>query len=267
MLNVIVVDDDQTVSLFINRLLTKRFMCKVKVAENGLKALELMKEDIPDVIFLDITMPIMDGIETLEAIRSDEKLKHMAVIMLTAVSDPSVVNRIGNLGVFAYMRKPLTYDATYERIKELFDRIKKDIEEKKRMRQAQLVETDPEATNSISKEDTRAKILIVEKDDDFRAKFKSNIEKTHNVLEASTGAEGLKLFMKQRPKIICLGNNIPIINEKLLAQKIRVIDSKNEVIIFALKSESSISDEEKALYDLIVDRDKEYSSLFNNIAL
>lgn len=267
MLNVIVVDDDQSVSLFINRLLTKKFMCKVKVAENGLKALELMKEDIPDVIFLDITMPIMDGIETLEAMRSDEKLKDVAVIMLTAVSDPIVVNKIGNLGVFAYMRKPLTYDATYERIKELFNRIKKDIEKRERIQQAQLVETDSEEINNISEErDTREKILIVEKDDDFRAKFKSNIQNTHYVLEASTGAEGLKLFMKQKPKIICLGNNIPIINEKLLAQKIRAIDSKNEVVIFALKSKSSISDEEKALYDLIVDRDKGYSSLFDNIA-
>lgn len=105
MYNVLVVDDDDSIALFMSRLLKNKFECNVERAENGLEALSLIEDLNIDVVFLDITMPIMDGLETLNILRKDNRYKSLPVVMMTAVADKAIVDEIMGLGVFSYILK------------------------------------------------------------------------------------------------------------------------------------------------------------------
>ncbi|MBI9070849.1 MAG: response regulator [Melioribacteraceae bacterium] len=243
MFKVLVVDDDDNITLFISRLLTKKFHCTVISAKNGLVALSQMKKEEPEVIFLDVTMPVMDGIEMLTALKEDEKYCEIPVIMLTAVSERAVIEKAMNIGVLDYILKPLVYETVFERMKEIFSNIKKmrEIEELKKSAEADTNEGKP-------------KILIVDGDESFRRVFGTQMEKNYNVLEAENGAEGLTLFMDERPKIVCLGENLHLINEKLLAQKIKQISK--DIVIYAVRENMNISEEEKSLFNMVIPRGK-----------
>ena len=58
----------------------------VEVAHNGEECIEKVKKDIPDLIILDVMMPVMNGYETCEILKSDESTKNIPVILLTAVA-------------------------------------------------------------------------------------------------------------------------------------------------------------------------------------
>ncbi|MBZ0180578.1 MAG: response regulator [Melioribacteraceae bacterium] len=125
MFKVLVVDDDPNINLFISRLLKKKFNCEVESSLNGKEALEMLESEAGiDVVFLDVTMPVMDGIETLRIMKESETIKNIPVIMLTAVSERSVIDRVTELGVHSYLVKPLMYESSYNKIKEIFEELK-----------------------------------------------------------------------------------------------------------------------------------------------
>ena len=64
----------------------------VATAENGEKALEAINANKPDIVFLDLNMPIMDGFETLKRIRNIDK--HLPVIIISAYADPQKIKEI-----------------------------------------------------------------------------------------------------------------------------------------------------------------------------
>ena len=254
MFKILVVDDDETVNLFISRLLMRKFMCDVVTAKNGLEALSKIKEEKPEVMFLDVTMPVMSGIETLEAIRADSQFKDLPVIMLTAVSEKEVVNKVMDLGVFDYMLKPLIYDTAYKRIKEIFDNIKK-----------MQAEKDEEDNSIVEGEVKKDKILIVDRDKEFREAFKKQLEETYKIFDCESGEEGFKIFMKEKPQILLLGENLPLLNEKLFAQKIRNLRKDKDVQILALKEDPNLNEFEKELYDHVVPKMKNKKEMMESL--
>ena len=256
MFKVLVVDDDPNVRLFLERLLTKKFSCTVETAKNGADALSKLKDFDAEVMLLDITMPVMDGVETLTAIRSDDKFKDLAVIVLTAVSEKDTVAKVMQMGVIDYMLKPLLYEHTYTRLKELFDIIRKRNKKKK------LMETSDWEDSSSSSSDKK-KFLLIFNEDDIRNDFQTKLsELGFEVYPTDNGADGLKLFMKHKPQHIIVGENIPLLNEAMLAQNIKLYEKEHlKIEIVALKSSlDNIKDAEKKIYDLILT--KEHISQF-----
>ena len=78
---------------------------KVLWAENGEEALSILAQTSPDLVLLDIMMPIVDGIETLGEMRRDERLAETPVVVMTAVPDASY-DAVHELGVSAFLKKP-----------------------------------------------------------------------------------------------------------------------------------------------------------------
>jgi two-component system cell cycle response regulator len=103
------VDDSSLVRKAVARVFS-RFECIVIEAENGQVGLEQTAAERPDLIILDYNMPVMDGVEMLKHLRSDETLKKTKVIMLTANSNPETVATVAKLGVRDYVTKPFTDD-------------------------------------------------------------------------------------------------------------------------------------------------------------
>lgn len=102
---VLVVDDNE-----VNRdLLTRRLQRqghRIVVAENGRQALERIREQPFDLVLLDIMMPEMNGYEVLERIKSDPELRHIPVVMISALDDIESVVRCIELGAEDYLFKP-----------------------------------------------------------------------------------------------------------------------------------------------------------------
>lgn len=116
---ILVVDDDESLrQVLLDRLSLSGF--EVWGAENGKLGLDLALEKHPDVILLDILMPIMDGWEMLGHLRKDEWGKEAKVIMLTVVEDAAAVARAMHDGSFIYLIKTEnTIEQVIERVESM----------------------------------------------------------------------------------------------------------------------------------------------------
>jgi CheY-like chemotaxis protein len=111
---ILIVEDNPDDEVLLLRQLKKaEFDKHVKVIRDGKKAIEYLTdenfkcEDITTV-FLDLNLPRIHGLEILERIRSVERLRDLTVIVLTSSNSPEELERCRELGVAAYVAKPLT---------------------------------------------------------------------------------------------------------------------------------------------------------------
>ena len=102
---VMIVDDSLTVRKITSRLLTREGF-QVMTAKDGLDALQLLSERIPDVILLDIEMPRMDGFEFAKNAKSDANYADIPIVMITSRTAEKHRNRARELGVQRYLGKP-----------------------------------------------------------------------------------------------------------------------------------------------------------------
>ena len=104
---ILVVDDDPEV-----RMATRDFLAskgyEVAVAEGGREALRMIEASPPDVVLLDVAMPVMDGMETLRRIVATHPA--MPVIMVTANADIEITSKVLQLGAADYVPKPFDLD-------------------------------------------------------------------------------------------------------------------------------------------------------------
>ncbi|MFV7235296.1 hybrid sensor histidine kinase/response regulator transcription factor [Flavobacterium sp. ZB4R12] len=116
---VLIVEDEKEIHLFLNDLLGEKY--KIITAYNGVEALEILENKIPDIIISDVMMPFMDGVELCKKIRTDIKTCHIPFIMLTAKD--SVIHRIEGLesGANSYIPKPFYPDHLLVRIQKLLE--------------------------------------------------------------------------------------------------------------------------------------------------
>lgn len=98
---VCIVDDNEDIrSIYRQKFKTEGF--ETVAAANGKEALEVMKRERPAVVLLDIQMPIMDGLEVLEYLKSDEDFKNTPVVILTNVDSEEIFQRVSELGSAEY---------------------------------------------------------------------------------------------------------------------------------------------------------------------
>ena len=121
-------DNPKDVELTIEALSEHNLANHVVVVKDGVEAMEYLryegnykqrKHENPAVLLLDIKMPRMDGIEVLKAIRSDDKLKTIPVVILTSSREQSDLIKSYELGVNAYVVKPVNFKDFIEAIKQI----------------------------------------------------------------------------------------------------------------------------------------------------
>ncbi|VEI07493.1 sporulation transcription factor Spo0A [Kurthia zopfii] len=90
----------------------------IHTASNGKQCLNLLEDDVPDVLILDIIMPHLDGLAVLEEIHQDARLKSIEVIMLTAFGQEDIMKQASDLGAAYFMLKPFEYSRLESKILE-----------------------------------------------------------------------------------------------------------------------------------------------------
>jgi len=119
----LVVDDQANVRLLLSHILRNKIGCTVSEATNGLEALDMLGRHQFDLVVLDVLMPMMDGIEMLETMRRRPSLRHLPVIVLSAVRDEGKVRQLVRHGISGYLAKPLRPLDVAERIQQIIARI------------------------------------------------------------------------------------------------------------------------------------------------
>ncbi|MBI9087536.1 MAG: response regulator [Desulfobacterales bacterium] len=119
-LKILTVDDSKTIRMIVKKAF-KPYDCELYEAENGQQGLEVAGREKPDLIILDITMPVMTGVEMLEKLMENPDLKGIPVIMLTAESGKDNVMQIVKMGVKNYMVKPFKGEQLIERTQKIVD--------------------------------------------------------------------------------------------------------------------------------------------------
>ncbi|MFO1511418.1 MAG: response regulator [Verrucomicrobiota bacterium] len=115
-MKVLSVDDSKTIRLIVKRTFAP-YDCIVCEATNGEEGLIAAAKEKPDLIILDITMPVMDGVTMLTKLKESPELKGIPVIMLTAESGRENVAYIAKLGVRDYLVKPFKDEQLIEKVK------------------------------------------------------------------------------------------------------------------------------------------------------
>ncbi len=108
---ILVVEDDNSLSMLL-RLIMKfqQEEWLLSSASNGLEALTQVEKFQPDLVLLDIMMPEMDGLEFARHIRADERWSDLAIVVLSALSDPNTKRKAREVGVQEYWTKPISPD-------------------------------------------------------------------------------------------------------------------------------------------------------------
>lgn len=114
-------DDPEDVELFIDavKMIDRTHTCMVAI--NGIEALSTLANIIPDLIFLDINMPVMDGRETLAKIRSDERLRSVPIFILSTSNDLKEAEACSKLGATKWLVKPSSFTELVRRLKTVFN--------------------------------------------------------------------------------------------------------------------------------------------------
>jgi CheY-like chemotaxis protein len=116
---VLIVDDEPNFTQMMKMNLQAKGPYNVLVENQGSKAMEVARKFLPDIIFLDIVMPDMDGPQILAECRQDPKLKNTPVVFLTALVTKDEVTMDGSvIAGNAFLAKPVTTDQIVECIKE-----------------------------------------------------------------------------------------------------------------------------------------------------
>lgn len=114
MANIMVVDDAAFMRLMLRNILEEAGHTVVCEAENGLEAVEKYKKYHPDLVTLDITMPVMEGVEALREIRRHDPLA--VVIMCSAMGQKAMVIEAIKMGAKDFIVKPVQQDRVVEAV-------------------------------------------------------------------------------------------------------------------------------------------------------
>ena len=120
-MKVLVVDDFATMRRILKNILKQIGFSNIAEADDGKTALAELKKERFDLVLCDWNMPEMSGIELLQNIRSDDELKDIPFVMVTAEAQKDNILEAVKAGVNNYVVKPFTAETIGEKLKKVFD--------------------------------------------------------------------------------------------------------------------------------------------------
>lgn len=123
-MKILVVDDDEGVKLILRRLIGLKLFTTPIEASNGLEGLLKVEQETPDLVLLDIGMPLKSGVEFLEKLRESKTYASLPVVVISSSKDKEIVGKLIKLGISGYILKPLDYEKTFKVINDVVLKIK-----------------------------------------------------------------------------------------------------------------------------------------------
>ncbi|MBE0569609.1 MAG: response regulator [Deltaproteobacteria bacterium] len=104
---VLIVDDSHMIRRIVGKIL-KEENFEVLIAENGLMGCEMARKSQPDLVIMDVEMPVMNGIEATRRIRSDSSTTHIPVLIFTSLGSENDIRMAKEAGGSGFLNKPIS---------------------------------------------------------------------------------------------------------------------------------------------------------------
>lgn len=251
-LKILTVDDSRAVRIIVKKAF-KSYNVEILEAANGVEGLAMASKQVPDLVLLDVTMPVMDGVEMLTKLKADPALKAIPVIMLTAEAGREMVLKIAKLGIRDYIVKPFKEDVLNEKVGRIIDL--RPISETQTKRKTL---SDP------------CEILVVEDKPAIIQQIGAGITiptwKVHGV--ASTG-ETIDYCQKNSPDVIMISLSLPDDAAYTLFRLLRSNMKTKYVPVFALTVKTDLHAQQQAQqfgFTSIITKPIDYEELETKVA-
>lgn len=119
----VLIVDDIPINIILLKTMLARTNVKILTAVNGQQAMDTVRQLRPQVILLDIQMPVMNGWEVLKEIKSDPELKETSVIIVSAYTSSEDIEQSMNLGASGFIKKPVIMDLLLSNVTAELDKI------------------------------------------------------------------------------------------------------------------------------------------------
>jgi two-component system, OmpR family, alkaline phosphatase synthesis response regulator PhoP len=116
---ILIVEDEQLILELINEICKDLGDCKVFCASDGESALGIAKENIPDIVLLDVLLPKMSGHEVCKSLKSDPVTSQAKVLMISGMSQSSDLQKAREAGADAFLPKPFSYTQLLDNINKI----------------------------------------------------------------------------------------------------------------------------------------------------
>jgi two-component system, cell cycle response regulator len=242
---VLVVDDiPRNVKLLEAKLTAEYF--EVLCADNGQRALEVVRHERPDIVLLDVMMPGMDGFEVCRRIKSDSNTMHIPVVMVTALDQ--VHDRVEGLqaGADDFLTKPVNDIALFSRVRSLV-RLKM-LTDELRMRQSTGETLGGEhADFDLSDVDADAKIVVLEDHPNISARIASSLDEIGTVLASDNVDRFRELSSMSDPDMVIISLSLRDVDGLRVCSQMRSDEKTRHVPILVLVEDGDSERLAKAL--------------------
>lgn len=226
---ILTVDDSKTVRIIVRKAF-KAFDCDIIEAGNGVEGLAVAAKETPDLILLDVTMPVMDGVEMLTRLKADPQLKAIPVIMLTAEGGRDNVLKIAKIGVRDYLVKPFKEESLLEKAGRIID--------------LKPLAHVPGRVRSIL---DPADILVVEDKPAIIHQIQEGLRHTPwRIHGAANPAEAGEFCQRQTPDLVVIGLSLPDEGAFALLRTLRMSVKTKYTPAFALAVKTDIEGQNQA---------------------
>ena len=226
---VLTVDDSKTVRIIVKKAF-KPFDCEILEAGNGVEGLAIAAKESPDLILLDVTMPVMDGVEMLTKLKSDPALKAIPVMMLTAEGGRDNVLKIAKIGVRDYLVKPFKEEVLIEKCGRVID--------------LKPLNDTPTKTKSIF---DPADILIVEDKPAIVQQIQEGLKHTPwKIRGVSSHGEAIDQCARMAPDVVLVSLSLPDESAFTLFRLIRTHMKTKYTPVFALVVKTETGQQQQA---------------------
>jgi len=197
--SILVVDDNPSIVKTMSFVLTRKGY-DVATASDGQEALDKVRESAFDLIFMDIKMPLMDGVETYRRIK--EIQPEASVVMMTAYAVEDLVQEALREGAYGILYKPLDMERVISIIKE-------------------------------ARDDKKSALILVVDDDPGTCTTLKNIltRKDYNVVTANDGEKAIAIAAERSPDILLIDMKLPVLNGLVTYLAIKEVDPEAIAII------------------------------------
>ncbi|MBE5882900.1 MAG: response regulator [Lachnospiraceae bacterium] len=206
-INVLVVDDTPQDLEIISQYLEE--IAFVDTAINGQEAIRHAQVIKPDVILLDVKMPLMDGFQTLEQLRKMEECINVPVVMVTGMCDRDTVLNSVIMGIDGYLVKPVSKDALVEKVLEVYHKQLESCDEKKT-------------------------VLMIDDDMSYLKQMNSLLKDKYNVVLINSAKLALEYLVKHIPDVVVLDYQMPLYNGASMMRLIQTSVADREIPIIIL---------------------------------
>lgn len=224
-------DDDANVRGLVRRVLTRKFEAlDIVECDNGLAALELLTSEEFDLVLLDVSMPLMDGLDVLQSVRCAPIIAKTPVIMMTGHNDEQLIRQTLKLGISDFILKPLHPAQLCERVLKILTRAPGADGRKGPARPAfRPLALAPTTT-----------LLLADGSAEFRQFFHKVVSPLCPVQEVSSGLAAFQRSLEQTPYALFVGSELGIVSGEFLVRKLRALPRLCSVRLVGIETERNL---------------------------